>query len=465
MKERNCSNRLTHFARVFAVLVWGMLANAAERRVIPAGDVRSDEGFYSVVFYYSPNPASDPEATAKVLAERLLPKVAFGGTPSTAPSPPFIGFEEEAAPLLRFPVPDPSYFEHAGRGLTPEDIRAFSATSRASRLVLVAAKTDVWRLGRQFTRLVGEFAATNQAVIWDSATRECFSRKAWDSRRVAPWASEGTPDVTQHITIHLYQPVDGVGYLRAITLGMEKFALPDVVIERLIASDNRPGGNLINLICQSLAEHPVLNTPLRTTFRVDTLKDPTVRKHMESGLVKGATKEATLALLQGIPSEGDPDNPLVELDFRHGKGKTDDERRQGVLSQLWGSEDSITGATHTEEVLAASATARKRLIALRKDFQQGLPPASHLMVKGPFKRDDKGDEWMWVEVTQWDDPETIGGILQNDPFYIRKLQAGAKVTVRVKDAFDYLLVKPDGSKEGNETGRLIEKQSGPVIRK
>ena len=449
-----------------ALLASAIIGSAADQdRLMPAGDLRSDEGHYSVIFYYSPKPLHDPEATAKLLVKRHLPGVTFSSDKRRHIEPPVVGFEEEPAPLRRFPVPPASYFVHAGRGVTTNAIAEFSKTVTATRLVLVVPKGDVYRLGGAFTRLVGEFAVTNSAVIWDSATRECFSGPAWRTNRIQTWDDEAIPDMSRQITIHLYRPDPKTAYLRAITLGMEKFALPDVVVEQLIASENRPVGNLINSICQSFAEQPEIKNPSKVRFRMRDIQSSEARKRAQSGLLKGATESATLALLVGTSQDGDADNPLVELDFRHGQGTTNDERRQQVLSEMWGSEDVITGASHSEELLAASARARERMISLRRNFLEGLPPGSRFLVKGPFKRDDEGDEWMWVEVLKWESPDRIDGILQNDPFYIRKLRAGAKVSVQTEAAFDYLWVKPDGTREGNETGRLIEKQAGPTIRK
>jgi uncharacterized protein YegJ (DUF2314 family) len=63
---------------------------------------------------------------------------------------------------------------------------------------------------------------------------------------------------------------------------------------------------------------------------------------------------------------------------------------------------------------------------------------------------------MWVEVVRLNG-DTIDGVLQNDPFEVPGLKAGARVEVYADAIFDYVLVKPDGSRGGNETGRLLEK--------
>ena len=72
---------------------------------------------------------------------------------------------------------------------------------------------------------------------------------------------------------------------------------------------------------------------------------------------------------------------------------------------------------------------------------------------------------MWVEVMQWSADGEIDGLLQNDPFHIKALRAGAKVRVKERDIFDYLLYRADGTTDGNETGELIQKQAGPERRK
>ena len=76
------------------------------------------------------------------------------------------------------------------------------------------------------------------------------------------------------------------------------------------------------------------------------------------------------------------------------------------------------------------------------------------MVKKPFETAN-GNEWMWIEVTQWEG-EQMTGVLQNDPYEIPDLKAGAVVIFSESEVFDYILYKPDGTTEGNETGKILE---------
>jgi uncharacterized protein YegJ (DUF2314 family) len=63
---------------------------------------------------------------------------------------------------------------------------------------------------------------------------------------------------------------------------------------------------------------------------------------------------------------------------------------------------------------------------------------------------------MWIEVLQWNETGELEGILANDPVHIRRFQAGARVKFPVDRIYDYQIIKPDGTREGNETGRLME---------
>jgi uncharacterized protein YegJ (DUF2314 family) len=348
--------------------------------------------------------------------------------------------------------------------LTAGDIENMQKTSKATRLVLVMPKQNVWAMGQKFSELALEFARQANAFIWDSATRECFTQAAsWE--RLDAWPDGSVPQISKHVTIHLYRPEEDSDYLRAITLGMEKFALPDIVIEQLIRGDSRSGGNLINFVGQALAERPDLASGAREVFRVAEITTASAREKLSQNLKSGATLEVTLALVPGERKPGDTDNRLIEIDFRHGEGNTVDEKRQALLSAIWGASDSLKTIQHTPEVLAASARAKAKLPNLQRTFADGLPPGSNLMLKAPFMTDSGGSEWMWVEVLRWPKGGPIDGILQNDPFEIKALKAGARVRVKQAEVFDYMLHRKDGTTEGNETGGLIEKLNGTVQEK
>ena len=93
--------------------------------------------------------------------------------------------------------------------------------------------------------------------------------------------------------------------------------------------------------------------------------------------------------------------------------------------ELFGSKDEIHGIKHDEEIEAASERARAKLPELQKAFEAGLKPGELILVKAPFKTADGDREFMWVEISSWKADE-IGGTLQNEPFNVPELKAGAK---------------------------------------
>ena len=106
---------------------------------------------------------------------------------------------------------------------------------------------------------------------------------------------------------------------------------------------------------------------------------------------------------------------------------------------------------------AASRQAQAKLPALRAAFNKGLAPGEFIQVKAPFDTPEGGHEWMWVEVISWDG-DKIKGLLKNEPFSIPTLHGGQTVEVSQAKVFDFIHRLADGTEEGNETGRLIEKR-------
>ena len=432
------------------------IAKAKTNNFQPKGDLRGKGAGIGVVFYYSPDPAVPPMEALRQAVEREMKGTPVFENFDDATEPPFIVLMEEKAPLKEYPVPEASYFKHSGRGLKDEDINALQKTPRASVAVLVTPVDGLWKRAKAFNKVAHEFAVATKAHIWDSLTRECFHRDAWKRRRIDAWGDDEIPDIRSQVTIHSYQNGDS-GHLRSVTLGMEKFALPDVAVERSVKSENKSVVSLINVFCQTIATNSVLKDPTRLSLTLDTLPASLAKDYRADVIDKG-TGKAELAIMRGTPDDGDPDNAQVALDFRHGKGANEDERRSELLERFWGAKDELVHVKHDEAIKKVSEEARRKLTAMKEKFRKGLPVGSNLMVKGPFPRDDKGSEWMWVEVLKWSDDDVLSGSLQNSPFHIEELKAGANVSVKLADAFDYILRNPDGSMEGNETGELMQKQ-------
>jgi len=68
--------------------------------------------------------------------------------------------------------------------------------------------------------------------VWDEETREIFSPDAWHEKRLKSWSGD-VPDTSSQTVIHIYKNDE---LDRAITLGMTKMGLPDVVFDSISES-------------------------------------------------------------------------------------------------------------------------------------------------------------------------------------------------------------------------------------
>jgi hypothetical protein len=291
---------------------------------------------------------------------------------------------------------------------------------------------EVWTGLRAAAELASKLAATTDGLIWDEETREVFTPEAWRERRIAQWAEP--PRVSGQTIIHEYNTGHSV---RAITLGMAKMGLPDLIVEDTGWSSSSQVGHVVNLVSQALAEGQPLTKSGDFKLVLQQIKNADERDAIVKSLKANATKIGCLNLVPGKWEDGDPHNTLLQLTFGKYPGNDPHARQERMLSSFFGWEDHVTYIKHDDEPLAASNRAKQQLPALQKAFAAGLRPGEYLEVKAPFKTDSGGTEWMWVEVTTWRE-NRIGGLLDNEPEKVPNLHSGQHVEVRQEEVFDYL---------------------------
>jgi uncharacterized protein YegJ (DUF2314 family) len=169
-----------------------------------------------------------------------------------------------------------------------------------------------------------------------------------------------------------------------------------------------------------------------------------------------ARRTTIVTLARNEPQKGDARNRLVGIVFP-GPSRDLQIRQTAMVDELFGSHDALKWVGHDAATLAASARARAALLAHKARYRNGPPFGEQLLVKAPFPTPGGRNEWMWLEVVRWEG-STLHGILQNDPFEIPGLKAGARVEAQEDSLFDYLLTHPDGKREGNETSKLLKAQ-------
>lgn len=350
--------------------------------------------------------------------------------------------------------PDLKSLPYHAHGLSDQQGERLQHSTTALILDFAHPRKNVWQALRTANELAEELARKSRDLIWDDETREVYSPEAWHEKRLASWSDE-IPDVSGQTVIHIYQNGD---FARAITLGMSKMGLPDVVVQETPWSSDDQIGNLINVFSQSLAERQT--PPKVNQYRLDlhAIKNPHVREKQLGDLKGNATGAACLTLAVAKWEEGDPQNRLVRLDADQYSGNDPHARQDSMISSFFGAQDSIATVEHSPELLAESAKERSKLPELRKLFNAGLAPGELIEVKAPFSTANGDREWMWVEVTNWKG-EQIRGTLENEPAEVKTLQAGQIVEVQEQDIFDYIHQFADKRVEGNTTSEIIQKIS------
>lgn len=303
----------------------------------------------------------------------------------------------------------------------------------------------------KISEFIRELTKDRDVLICDYNSYEWFNSNSWEINRIDNFR-DSIKDVVHQITIHVYRDSE---FCRAVSIGLNKFGLPEISIKELPCSNQNTYVSLLNAVIQTLAEKPFINSDSTVNIDLSHIKNNVVRSSLRTDLKSNAKEKVRIRLKKCTPEEGD--NECTQLSLVFDNGSSVQEGEDYVVSKLFGkSDDIIIHINHDSLLLSVSTKERQRLPELRKMFNNGLAPGYSILVKAPFKIESGGNEWMWVEVTKWTS-DSIVGVLQNDPFEIRNLKAGAIVSIKESELFDYILNKPDGTFEGNETGKLIEK--------
>ena len=433
----------------FAFTVLALAGPASANQPTPAGPLVAGPIQFELAIYFLDAPATDPMgALGKRLKAAGMPKLV-----ASLPAKPDTAFVTAAlitTVQTNYRPPSLDMLQRFGRGLSRDQALALQRSERALVLRFKHPGAIAMPAYRSALELLDQLVRDTGGLLWDEETREVFTPDEWRSRRLETWSGD-TPDVSKHTVIHAYK---GDKQVRAITLGMVKFGLPDVVVDDFAWSSNRAMGNLLNIWVQAMAEGATLKAAGRHDLDLRSLRHPAVRDSQLRTLKPNSSGIARLSLVKGTPEGGDPENRLVEIRFDRYPGPDHYARQDALLGGLFGSEDGVARVKHTDELKAASEAARAKLPALRAAFNKGLQPGEYIQLKLPFPIPTGGNEWMWVEVMSWDG-DTIVGLLKNEPVNIPTLHGGQQVTVSQSKVFDYLRRDAQGGEEGNETSQIL----------
>lgn len=399
---------------------------------------------FEFALYFAPKPKTDPEAALATLLQKDFASLSD-----------YVALRLKWSDIGDYAPPTPEAFRHTTRGMEMEQGARIAKSERVFVLGFEARRGDLLRANREANALVHSLAVLTDGFPWDEECRLLYSAAAWRERRVATWQGD-IPDIRSHMNMHAYRNPDLV---RIITLGMRKFGLPDLVVAQVPSGNSRAAGNTINACAQRMIEGQSFADGRLELVLSEIRHDPMGKSALAKPL-PGATGRMTIHLPETPWEEGDPKNRLLALEFPDAPGVSAIEKQAAAFALLFGAEDPITGRRAGDEKLkAASEKARAAFFAKSGQFRKGFEPNERLVVKTAFKIGDQV-EYMWVEVVGWK-PAAIEGILMNDSHFDEKLREGRKVSVDLMDVYDYIHYKPDGTQDGNETGKVLNEGEQP----
>jgi uncharacterized protein YegJ (DUF2314 family) len=415
---------------------------AAKASAAPTSALRAPRAIVSFGIYG----ATPQRELARALAQKAGFEVADAPPRVPSAKPTLLVLTPSVAEV---PPPDTSSLQYRGRGLTKADEARLQNAAALTALAFDSPSLDAARSYHAAIEIAREVARRANGFVYDVATRAVYTPDSF-GKLLEGWTAL-VPDVRAHVTLDMYR--DGE-LARIVSLGMEKLALPDVAVSQVSLNDSRAMGNLINLVLQTMIERGALDRTGELDVSVRSLRSAALRESLSTNWKKGATGTATVHLASAAQKDGDAENRLLELTFP-GEGALQT-RQTELVARVFGADDGLTMARDDDaELLAASRRAKAALAKLKPRLTPRPPELQQLMVKAPFTTTSGGVEWMWVEVVRWEGRK-IQGILENDPYEVKGLKAGARVEVDEDALFDFILRRQDGTTEGNETGKILQ---------
>ena len=250
---------------------------------------------FQYAIYYLPSPSMAPSiALQKALSDNQASPTRVDVMPDE-PGAALVCARLSEDVQESYAPPDMESLRYFGRGLTRGQAIQLQSCRQAFILDFGHPRAVVWDALRQANLIAESVAGETGGLIWDEQTREVFTPAEWHKKRIESWP-DAVPDVSDHFTIHCYRSGE---YVRAITMGMSKVGLPDVVVEEFSWSSNRTVGILMNLFCQAIAEGGVAGKAGEFDLDLSAIQNRKVRDAQIEALKPNATSVALLTVSLG----------------------------------------------------------------------------------------------------------------------------------------------------------------------
>lgn len=332
-----------------------------------------------------------------------------------------------------------------GRGLSEADEQGLRKAESAAAFMLTGPASEAVRVQR-------DGAATARALspgwIVDDATHEVFAPEKFAATR----PDDLGLDVLELVSVQAVDDGDS-GLVFLETLGMERLGLAELYFGAVPKAFAEPMLIVVNAAAQTLLERGGITRDGVLEIDLASLAEPRWKEIADDATRRGGTGKLALTAKWGKGC-GEHEG-LIELELPTGK---DPEQMRAAVKILAGEwlEAAIGAPQGDPELAAASARARAALAPIAARCVKGFPETEQLRVKAPFEIDGE-TEFMWVDVQRCS-KTTMFGWLINQPNGRSELRPGSKVEVQLVDVFDYSYTRADGTSEGDETTKILQRR-------
>jgi uncharacterized protein YegJ (DUF2314 family) len=132
------------------------------------------------------------------------------------------------------------------------------------------------------------------------------------------------------------------------------------------------------------------------------------------------------------------------------------ERAQGPPDRPVRMETREKFAAYEKAIAPYIAKARATYPAAKKRFLAGLPPGHRFAVRVPLIDQDRGREDTFVRVEKIQGGQ-ITGTISNDLSLVKNYKTGQRITFPESQIDNWLILRPDGTEEGNAVGKFLDR--------
>ena len=250
---------------------------------------------FQYAVYFLPRHTKNPASVLHELLDKKYSDLKLVEKLPEKPDEMFLKARMETDVQHQYVPPDLRRLSYFGHGLTQKQKQDLQKSREAFVIGFAHPKKDVWKALRTADELVEEIAMETGGLVWDEETRNVFTPSAWHKVSLESWSGD-TPNISSQTMIHIYQSNESV---RAISLGMGKAGLPDVVVDDFPWSSQSQMGNVIEMFCQAMAEGASLSKAGKFKLDVRAIRNSDVRGEQLKGMGSSGTGKACLFLEAG----------------------------------------------------------------------------------------------------------------------------------------------------------------------